>query len=195
MTNIGKVLIVGLVLVDLGVVAYLVVPKGDKSTTTTATATGTVATSSVTAVAVDPHISETHVVAGSVLPTAPPVKGTGTGAIAAAPPHKPPAPTLKAASVHESVDSKTSAAQPPGHARDDLGQHGSNPVAAALTQELVKESAKPDPSLPLPSNVSAPDSHDGRGSNPVAAAMTQELVRQSANVAPASQPTARPGTQ
>jgi hypothetical protein len=49
-----------------------------------------------------------------------------------------------------------------------------------MTAQLVKESAKPDPSLPLP-----PPTHSGptgRSSNPVAAAMTDQLVRESSKV-------------
>jgi hypothetical protein len=83
-----------------------------------------------------------------------------------------------------------------GRARDDLTRHGSNAVAAAMTEQLVRESSKPDPSLPMPPPMqAAPTSQDHRGSNPVAAAMTQELVRESARVNAASQGPAPSGTQ
>jgi hypothetical protein len=49
-----------------------------------------------------------------------------------------------------------------------------------MTARLVKESAKPDPSLPAP----PPTAH---GSHPVAAAMTDQLVRESSRVTPESQ--------
>jgi hypothetical protein len=69
---------------------------------------------------------------------------------------------------------------------------GSNPVAALLTDELVRESSKPDPSLPMPSGVSVPSletqTPPGRRSNPVASAMTDQLVRESSRVAPVQQP-------
>ncbi|WP_233834455.1 hypothetical protein [Paraburkholderia sp. ZP32-5] len=69
---------------------------------------------------------------------------------------------------------------------------GSNPVAASLTDQLVRESSKPDPSLPMPSGTSLPSiqtqTPPGRGSmNPVASAMTEQLVRESSKVAPIQQ--------
>jgi hypothetical protein len=85
--------------------------------------------------------------------------------------------------------------------RDDTHPNGANPVAAMLTDQLVKESAKPDPSLPMPSGVTVPmpsanapgaDAGSGRGStNPVASAMTDKLVRESSKVGP-TQPAAEP---
>lgn len=77
--------------------------------------------------------------------------------------------------------------------RDDAHPNGSNPVAAMLTDQLVKESAKPDPSLPMPSGVTVPTQPDngaapgpvagnGRSTNPVASAMTDRLVRESSRV-------------
>jgi len=66
--------------------------------------------------------------------------------------------------------------------------NGSNPVAALLTDQLVRESSKPDPSLPMPSGISVPSLETqapvGRSSNPVASAMTEQLVRESSKVAP-----------
>lgn len=84
---------------------------------------------------------------------------------------------------------------------------GTNAVSAALTQQLVRESARPDPSLPIPSSAGAPPQPPqppqppmptmptmptmpqmpmptGRGSNPVASAMTDQLVRESAKPDP-----------
>jgi hypothetical protein len=221
MTNTGKVLIVGLVLMDLGFVSYLLFPKGERSK---AAADAVVAVSETKAV-VYPRLDDTHVTAGSVVPIAPPMKltapaATVTGAIATAPPvkaadviasappakatgviaaappqHTQPVQASGSAEVRESVAVKTSRARQIDHGRDELNRHGSNPVAAAITRELVRESAKPDPSLPLPASPPARDNQDHRGSNPVAAAMTQELVRQSAKVNPAPQPATQPGTQ
>ena len=211
MTNTGKALIIGLVVVDLGFVGYLLFPKDERATAVT----GAVVTSSDTVGAPSSRSAETHVVAGSVEPTAPP---QAPSQIATAPqPHKQPARPRESANSRESFNAKTnshesvnartnsreslsaraSPAQKTDHARDDLSRHGSNPVAAAMTQALVRESAKPDPSLPLPPPSASPptmstrDGQDHRGSNPVAAAMTQALVRQSARVEPASQPPAR----
>jgi hypothetical protein len=69
--------------------------------------------------------------------------------------------------------------------------NGSNPVASMLTDQLVKESARPDPSLPTPAGIRVPSTQTppGRGSNPVASAMTDQLVKESSRVAPMQQPT------
>lgn len=204
MTNTGKALIIGLVLIDLGVVGYLLVPKGERTTAANGATDGTVATSSVSAAVVGPRASDTHVVAGSVLPTAP-SSAQSSGEIAAVapltPPRKPAAHAVKPATVNASVETKPAAPQTGDVAHGDLNRQGSNPVAAAMTDALVKESAKPDPSLPMPTAPPpsepsvARDGPTPRGSNPVAAAMTQELVKQSARVDSASQPPARSGTQ
>ncbi|ASL47136.1 hypothetical protein bAD24_III07060 [Burkholderia sp. AD24] len=206
MTNTGKALIIGLVLLDLGVVGYLLVPKGERTTAASGATGGAVATSSVSAAAVGPRASDTHVVAGSVLPTAPSSAQSG-GEIAAVapplplPPRKPSAHAVKPVTINASGETKTTGPQTADGAHGDLGRQGSNPVAAAMTDALVKESAKPDPSLPMPTAPPPPEppaARDGpypRGSNPVAAAMTQELVKQSARVDSASQPPARSGTQ
>ncbi|PQV54205.1 hypothetical protein [Paraburkholderia sp. BL21I4N1] len=208
MTNTGKALIIGLVLIDLGVVGYLLVPRGERTTAANGATGGAVETRSVSVAVVGPRASDTHVVAGSVLPTAP-SSAQGSGEIAAVaplpPPRKPNAHAVKPATVNGLGETKTTAPQTAESAQGDINRQGSNPVAAAMTDALVKESAKPDPSLPMPTAPmqSAPTSEppaarDGqtpRGSNPVAAAMTQELVKQSARVDSASQPPARSGTQ
>jgi len=228
MTNIGKALIVGLVLIDLGFVSYLMLPKDDEKSKKEPDAE--VTQSSVNA-GVDPRFDDTHVTAGSVIHAPPATSATGKAAnagntvqvpavpapapqapapqapVAQAPaPQAPPPPkqpqiqpapaTRSATVVHETVAAKPIPAPQSARARDDLSRHGSNSVAAAMTQQLVKESSKPDPSLPLPPPVqNAPASQDHHGSNPVGAAMTQELVRQSATVSPASQPAPRSGMQ
>ncbi|QTD93895.1 extensin [Burkholderia anthina] len=83
--------------------------------------------------------------------------------------------------------------QSPQHAprkRDGLERHAATTTATARnaetpeTAELVRESAKLDPSLPPPQYV--PPSNPGQqrasaGSNAVAAAMTDQLVRQSSS--------------
>ncbi len=201
MTNTGKALIVGLVLIDLGFVSYLMFPKDDERSKAAPEAEVTQSTANA---AIDPRFGGTHVTEGSVIHAPSPTTGTGKIAnagntapapIAQAPqapkqPQKQPAPATPSAQVRETVAAKPVPAPQSVRARGDLSPHGSNPVAAAMTQALVNESAKPDPSLPLPSQPlappvrSAPDHQDRHGSNPVAAAMTQQLVRESAKPDP-----------
>ncbi|WOD16865.1 hypothetical protein [Paraburkholderia kirstenboschensis] len=86
---------------------------------------------------------------------------------------------------------------------EDLRHHGSNDVGALMTELLVRESAKLDPSLPPPpaspspppSSVTDREPINRRNSNPVAAAMTDQLVKESARVTPASGAQRQPGTQ
>ncbi|MFM0077520.1 hypothetical protein P0D72_01300 [Paraburkholderia sediminicola] len=85
------------------------------------------------------------------------------------------------------VESKTDPVLRTEGTRDSLHRHGSNSVAVAITDELVKESAKLDPALPPPVQPSHDDSYR-TGSNPVAAAMTNQLVRESAKLDPSLPP-------
>ncbi|WP_345816096.1 hypothetical protein AAGS40_17800 [Paraburkholderia sp. PREW-6R] len=71
--------------------------------------------------------------------------------------------------------------------RDSLHRHSVNPVAAAMTDQLVKESAQLDPNLPPP-DPSLRVVPTRRSSNPVADAMTDQLVRQSSRLDPALPP-------
>jgi hypothetical protein len=211
MTNTGKALIIALVLVDVGFISYQLLPKGNHSEA----APDTVTANSVTASAAGSRVDGTHVSAGNVVSTSP--SANSTGEITAAPQpvkpapiandaqarpqtsrHKQPGRALAPADARESVAAKADTAQPVAHARADLTRHGSNAVAAAMTEQLVKESSKPDPSLPMPPQTqaqtqtqtqSAPVGQDHHGSNPVGAAMTQALVRESARVNPASSQT------
>lgn len=256
MTNTGKALIVGLVLLDLGFVSYLMIPKDDEQSKKAPEAE---LTQSAVKAGVDTRFDDTHVTEGSVIRT--PQSTTAAGKIASAgktaqasqPPKQPqvvqqapataapevretfaakpvPAPQQQAAvatapaqvreafaanpiqapqpqmpppqqrpqsapatapaQARASFAAKPVPAQQYARARDDLNRHGSNPVAAALTQQLVSESAKPDPSLPMPTMPltppvrTAPDYQDRHGANPTAAAMTQQLVRESAKPDP-----------
>jgi hypothetical protein len=258
MTNIGKVLIIGLLVVDLGVAGYLLFPKDDERPPATTGAVTDIA-DALTAAKVDSRAGESHVVAGSVVPTRPSVGGSEQ--LAMAPPSRPVtvapvAPPAPAAPVAQSAPvapaaSAASVAQPApvapaapaapaapvaqpapvapaaptvtdagrtaapaangagarpangaaasgkvkvqpqtaqaksksvvrtaqtrGQKREESRRSGANSVSAAMTAQLVKESAKPDPSLPLPPPT-------GRSSNPVAAAMTDQLVRESSKV-------------
>jgi hypothetical protein len=63
--------------------------------------------------------------------------------------------------------------------KDKQNRKRANSVSSAMTNQLVKDSAKLDPSLPPPLPKDATSHHS---SNPVAAAMTDQLVRESANV-------------
>jgi len=79
-----------------------------------------------------------------------------------------------------------------GH--EDLRRRGSSDVGAMMTELLVRESAKLDPSLPPPPPTDPVDLNR-RSTNPVAAAMTDQLVKESARVAPASGLQRQSGTQ
>ena len=74
------------------------------------------------------------------------------------------------------------------------GTQGATQGARPETDELVRESAKLDPSLPPPDMSAARAAMDQRsakpraGSNPVAAAMTDQLVRDSAKLDPSLPP-------
>jgi hypothetical protein len=242
MTNTGKVLIIGLLVVDLGVAGYLLFPKDERPPAATGAVTGIA--DATTAGKVDSRAGESHVMAGSVVPTTPSVGGSEQ--LAMAPPSRPvtvvpvapatpaaqpapvastaaaapvaqPAPVVPAAPAltaatdagrtaapaakkagaspakgtvasgkvkvqPQSAQAKSKpvlrTAQTRGHKREESRRNGANSLSAAMTAQLVKESAKPDPSLPLTS----PSGSTGRGSNPVAAAMTDQLVRESSKV-------------
>ena len=261
MTNTGKVLIIGLLVIDLGVGGYLLFPKDDQDPA----APGTVAGDPATAAGLDTPTSATHVAAGSVVTSpavatnTPPVSGSGSGsgndqlamaqpadprpldapaiavtpvvpatpaspaaAVATTAPVVPVAPMVPAvngstasslstgstysgriathatdqprAASHApaTVESRRNARskskpatqlaeQEHGRKHDTAHRRDSKQVSSAMTAQLVRESAKPDPSLPLP-----PSSRTGPGSHPVSAAMTDQLVRESSRVTPAS---------
>ncbi|MDR6412580.1 hypothetical protein [Paraburkholderia terricola] len=109
-----------------------------------------------------------------------------------------PAPAPVEASA--SVAAKPGTVPPSARARDNLSRQnpGSNAVASSFTDQLVKESAKLDPSLPPPSPSAPPlvrDDRSRRGPNPVAAALTDQLVRESSKLDPALPPPNQPGTK
>lgn len=269
MTNTGKMMIVGLLVVDAGVAGYLLYPRDDQAPAVT----GAVTRSVSGAVESQPQ-TDTRAIGGSVRP-AQPVSPPAPRAdiannVAIAPqsaasqpesatpapaPAPAPAPTQAQALAPAPAQSLPATAATPapsvtpdagqtasgridnaapaavardrsklqsyaqqraqsrpqygpridqttqGRRRDDTHPNGANPVAAMLTDQLVKESSKPDPSLPMPSGVTVPMPSDngpgpgpsvGRGStNPVASAMTDKLVRESSKVGP-TQPPAEP---
>ena len=251
MTNTGKTLIIGLVLADLVICAYLLYPREDKKSAPPAEAVLTAPDMT------DSRSSgESHVIAGSIVrsespETAANAKGNANGgtkvsrvdvrpspsaattvapqptlpAVPAAPatpatalanipavdmqpqaqlpqqirpqlqPQQPQTPvqTQPQAQRYSSKPKATQRAED-SRAHDDLRRRGSSDVGALMTELLVRESAKLDPSLPPP----PPTDHeqiDRRSSNPVAAAMTDQLVKESARVAPASGTQKQPGTQ
>jgi len=109
-----------------------------------------------------------------------------------------PAPAPVEASA--SVAAKPGSVPPSARARDNTSRQnpGSNAVASSFTDQLVKESAKLDPSLPPPSPSAPPlvrDDRSRRGPNPVAAALTDQLVRESSKLDPALPPPNQPGTK
>jgi hypothetical protein len=265
MTNTGKLMIVGLLVVDAGVAGYLLYPRDDQ----VPAVTGAVTRSVSGAVDSEPQTNATGAAGGSVMPAEPvrpaapraeiannvaiapqsALPQTDSTAPAPAPaPAAAPAPSLPATAaapapgvapdLGQSASGRIDNAAPPAvnpaavahvrsrpqsyaqqkaepkpqygpridqtaaHRRDDTHPNGANPVAAMLTDQLVRESAKPDPSLPMPSGVTAPMSagnatgagngpSSGRGTNPVASAMTDQLVRESSKVAP-TRPAAEP---
>lgn len=259
MTNTGKMMIVGLLVVDAGVAGYLLYPRDDQAPAVT----GAVTRSVTGAVESEPQTDATRAAGASVRPAQPvsppapqsalpqmesatPAPGAAqapAAAPAAAPAPAPSLPATAAAPVpsvtpqsSQTASGRIDNAAPPAanpaavaHApsksqsyaqqkaqprpqygpridqtqarrRDDTHPNGANPVAAMLTDQLVKESAKPDPSLPMPSGVTVPlqsanppgaGAGSGRGTNPVASAMTDRLVRESSKVGP-TQPAAEP---
>ena len=161
---------------------------------------------------VDSHVSD-HVTEGSVDQSKP--SGAISMAVAPAPsspaaqvteqpkleerPKQAPSTAIASVNVQDSGASKVVPAQRAQRGRDGLDRRamttqGSNPVAAAMTDQLVRESAKLDPSLPPPDMSAARAAMDQRsskprtGSNPVAAAMTDQLVRESATLDPSLPP-------
>jgi hypothetical protein len=216
MTNTGKALIAGVFLVGLGFASLRLFPKGEPSTTET----GSGINSSATTAVLVPRVGDAHVAVGSVVHAVPNDGSTDDVAIAPQPspggtvahapgtpathllkeprpealPHQRPAHTLESAHVEESFGSKAGPGPRVEREGDGLHRQGSNQVSSAMTDELVRESAKLDPSLPPPSGASGNGQYR-RGSNPVAAAMTDQLIRDSTRLNHAPQPANRPATQ
>ncbi|MFM0341738.1 hypothetical protein [Paraburkholderia fungorum] len=219
MRNIVKALIVGVVLAEVAFAAYLLSPKGDGPTNEPDSA----ANRSATQVPADFQSSGTHVTAGNV--AGGPSPGASTDATVRAPAQTaegriatepapltaqaPQAPPQKAQShpkpVHTpapvqaqvAIHSKPAAVPQAARGHDGSYRHDSKQVSTAMTDQLVKESAKLDPSLPPPdpSMLSTHGGQSRRGSNPVAAAMTDQLVRQSAKLDPSLPPPHSSGTK
>ncbi|MEA3082621.1 MAG: hypothetical protein QOC89_318 [Paraburkholderia sp.] len=217
MRNIRTSLIVGVLVVELVFGVFLLSHKSHRATTDPDVTTS----SSVELAAASPQSGDIHVTAGSVVGAAPPSGDTAAAATGA---QQSTSGTVVTASdspakvavqvprlntrarepvaVHAYVEPKTAPLPQTESGRDSLHRHGSNPVGAAITDALVKESAKLDPALPPPTQAVQPaqpmqaaqavppslDDSYHRGSNPVAAAMTEQLVRQSAKLDPGLPP-------
>jgi hypothetical protein len=222
MTNTGKVLIIGLLLIDLGVGGYLLVPKDDERppaatgvvvgdtddipprldlpASAARVASGSVLAETQSDGAADKPVAEASVPFVSLAPPAPPARVPAPPAVAAVPPSARATPRVAdkpsatsraqtAAEVRRDAHAKSKAVQlaeqgggrkqDDAHRRESKSQlkskSKSKSVSTEMTARLVKESAKPDPSLPLPPS-------SARSSNPVAAAMTDQLVRESSRI-------------
>jgi hypothetical protein len=200
MRNVRTSLIVGVLIVELVFGAFLLSQKSHRSTVDTDVTTN----SSAQWAATSPQLGDTHVAAGSVIGATALSGNTATGAgqstsgIVAAQSDSPvqvaaqaPRPDTRPrepVAVRAYAEPRTNPPSRTESRHDSLQRRGLNPVASAMTDELVKESAKLDPALPPPSpSASAlplpPPDQPGRnnadhsGSNPVAAAMTEQLVR------------------
>lgn len=110
-------------------------------------------------------------------------------------PKQVPSTAVASVTVQDSGAPKVVPAQRALRGRDDLDHRAiTTRGATPETDELVRESAKLDPSLPPPDMSAARAAMDqssskpGTGSNPVAAAMTDQLVRESAKLDPSLPP-------
>ncbi|MGX7000532.1 hypothetical protein [Caballeronia sp. KNU42] len=159
---------------------------------------------------VDSHVSD-HVTEGSVDQSKP--SGTITMAVAPAPssaaaqvigqPKQAPSTAIASVNVQDPGAPKVVPVQRALRGRDGLDRRaltsqgatqGATQGARPETDELVRESAKLDPSLPPPDMSAARAAMDQRsskphtGSSPVAVAMTDQLVRDSARLDPSLPP-------
>ncbi len=108
----------------------------------------------------------------------------------AAQPSAPRSVTVVSVDAQDSPASKAGPTQRAPRRRDGLERHATpNQGTTPETAALVRESAKLDPSLPMPNLPvrSSTDQHgSSAGSNAVAAAMTEQLVRQSSSIGASS---------
>jgi hypothetical protein len=206
MRNVRTSLIVGVLIVELVFGAFLLSQKSHRSTVDTDVTTN----SSAQWAATSPQLGDTHVAAGSVIGATALSGNTATGAgqstsgIVAAQSDSPvqvaaqaPRPDTRPrepVAVRAYAEPRTNPPSRTESRHDSLQRRGLNPVASAMTDELVKESAKLDPALPPPDQPGR-NNADHSGSNPVAAAMTEQLVRESAKLDPALPPPDQSGVK
>ncbi len=222
MRNTGKILVIALVVAEVAFGAYFLTHNEDQSAppadaaATPATAgsrsDGTHVTAGSVAGTVQPTQSANNTARAPAQPqigsVAPEADSSTKRAVQAPQPKAQPRQELARAPAPVeglgSVDSKAPAVPSSGRAHDNARDNpnrpnqGSNPVASAMTDQLVKESAKLDPALPPPSPSAPPlvrDDRSRRGPNPVAAAMTDQLVKESSKLDPALPPPNQPGTK
>jgi hypothetical protein len=129
-------------------------------------------------------------------PAAASAPGPATAQVARRPkpeaqPKQAPSTAVASVNVQDSSAPKVVPAQRGQRNRDSLERRATTAQGATPeTDELVRESAKLDPSLPPPDMSAARAAMDersskpGAGSSPVAAAMTDQLVRESARINP-----------
>ncbi|MFM0270962.1 hypothetical protein PQQ59_10310 [Paraburkholderia aspalathi] len=110
-------------------------------------------------------------------------------------PKQAPSTAVASVNVQDSGAPKVTPAQRAQRGQDGVDHRAiTTRGATPETDELVRESAKLDPSLPPPDMSAARASMDqssskpGKGSNPVAAAMTEQLVKESAKLDPSLPP-------
>ncbi|PRX99382.1 hypothetical protein B0G73_123105 [Paraburkholderia sp. BL25I1N1] len=217
MRKIGKALVVGLVLAEVGFAVYLLSPKSDPATRDPAAVSdgsaasasdkvqsGTLQVTADHAIGTPPPAASADIATRAPAPSpAQSVQGHITSAPAPAPerstehaaqmqqqpaqPHPQTVQTPAVATVLAGTDSKKATVVQPGRSRDGLHRRDSTSLSTPATDELVKESAKLDPALPPPEPF-AHDDQPRRGSNAVGAAMTEQLVRESAKLDPALPP-------
>ncbi|REE24168.1 hypothetical protein B0G71_7469 [Paraburkholderia sp. BL27I4N3] len=213
MRKIGKALVVGLVLAEVGFAVYLLSPKSDPATRDPAAVSdGSAASASDKVQSGTLHVTADHAIgtpppgASADIATRAPAPSPAQsvqGHITSAPerstkhaaqlpqqpaqPHPQTVQTPAVATVLAGTDSKAATVVQPARSRDGLHRRDSTSRSTSATDELVKESAKLDPALPPPEPV-AHDDQPRRGSNAVGAAMTEQLVRESAKLDPALPP-------
>ena len=126
--------------------------------------------------------------------TAAPVSSPAAAQVTGQPKQAPSA-AVASVNVQDSGTPKVVPAQRALRGRDGSDHHAiTTGGATPETDELVRESAKLDPSLPPPDMSAARATTDqrsskpGTGSNPVAAAMTDQLVKESAKLDPSLPP-------
>ena len=214
MMNTRKILmIIGGLLLGAAGTTYLLFLQADRHAMAEVTAA---MDESARAPVVDSHVSD-HVTEGSVDQSKP--SGAISMAVAPAPsspaaqvteqpkleerPKQAPSTAIASVNVQDSGAPKVVPVQRALRGRDGLDRRalttqgstqGSTQGARPETDELVRESAKLDPSLPPPAMSAARAAMDQRsskprtGSSPVAVAMTDQLVRDSAKLDPSLPP-------
>lgn len=219
MRNVRKSLIVGVLLVEVAFGAFLLLQERERSASDSDVPKDNPAELAATSFQSSSQLDDTHMTAGSVAGAAPLAAHTATdpnqvvsGTVvtqsgspakvavqvprpATRPEQRPEPPPREPVALHAAVAPRSTPAPRVESRRDDSHRQGANPVASAMTDQLVKESAQLDPALPPPHPQSSRNDPYRPGSNPVAAAMTDQLVRQSAKLDPALPPPNQPNVK